>query len=121
MIYTLIFTIGGVLYGMAEYVWRGRTHWTMLICGGICVAVMYGITAAACPLWTKCLLSAAMICMVELVCGCIVNLRLGWHVWDYSSMALNFKGQICVPYALLWLALSVPAMIVMERIRVLTG
>ena len=35
------FAIGSVLYGTIEILWRGYTHWTMLLAGGICLALFY--------------------------------------------------------------------------------
>ena len=43
----LIYALGAELYGAIEILWRGRTHWTMLLCGGVCFTIMYLISAAA--------------------------------------------------------------------------
>ena len=56
----LIYILGAGLYGLVEIIWRGWTHWTMLLCGGACFTFMYIISAAALPLWAKCLISAAV-------------------------------------------------------------
>ena len=53
----------------------------------------------------------------ELVTGCIVNIRLGWGVWDYSDMPGNLLGQICPQFALLWVALSALAIVLDDVIR----
>lgn len=75
--------VGAALYGGIELAWRGRTHWTMLLAGGTCFAVMYLIaTRTDWPLWGKWVSSAAVITAVEFVTGAIVNMRLGWNVWD---------------------------------------
>ena len=65
----------------------------------------------------KCVLSSAAICTAEFYTGCLVNLRLGWNVWDYSAERLNLLGQICPRFALLWLLLSVPGLWLCNRIR----
>ena len=31
----LFLFVGGISYGLLELLWRGRTHWTMLL-GGVC-------------------------------------------------------------------------------------
>ena len=105
--YFLIFVLGGIGYGLLEIIWRGHTHWTMLICGGICFMLMYLISASGMSFLRKCILSAAAITAVEFFTGCLVNLRMHWHVWDYSAVRFNVLGQICPLFSLYWLALSV--------------
>ena len=53
-------------------------------------------------------LCAAEVTTVEYLTGLLVNLRLGWNVWDYSTRPLNVLGQICPEYTLLWFLLSIP-------------
>ena len=36
-----VFTAGGLGYGGLELLWRGRTHWSMLLCGGVCAVLIY--------------------------------------------------------------------------------
>lgn len=101
--------VGAALYGGIEILWRGRTHWTMLLAGGLCFAIMYLIaTRTDWPALEKWLASAAVITAVEFVTGALVNVRMGWNVWDYSSMPLNLYGQICPLYSFYWFLLSIP-------------
>ena len=37
-----VFTAGGLGYGGLELLWRGRTHWSMLLCGGVCALMQAG-------------------------------------------------------------------------------
>ena len=108
MEYLIVYTAGGLLYALLEIVWRGWTHWSMILCGGVCFTLMYLISMSAMPLHRKWLLCAAAITTVEFLTGCLVNLRLGWQVWDYSSVPHNLLGQICPGFTLLWLVLSIP-------------
>lgn len=104
------FFTGALGYGAIELLWRGRTHWTMLLAGGICFSLMHLIsTRTHWRRWQMCVASASIITTVEFVIGAIVNVYLGWGVWDYSSVPGNLFGQICLPYCLIWLVLSVPA------------
>lgn len=32
----ILFGIGGILYYFIEIIWRGYSHWTMFLLGGIC-------------------------------------------------------------------------------------
>lgn len=110
-----VFMIGGMGYLMLELLWRGHSHWTMIICGGICFLGLY-ITeekADGLPLLEKSLIGSALITTVELFTGIIVNLILKWNVWDYSSLPYDLLGQICLPYSLLWFFLCIPIFVIL--------
>lgn len=117
MDFLLVYIIGAGLYGLIELLWRGWTHWTMLVCGGACFTLMYLISGFAVPLWAKCLLSALVISTVEFCTGYLVNITLGWNVWDYSDRAFNIMGQICPMFSLIWLVLSVPGIYLCSGLR----
>jgi len=51
------------------------------------------------------LAGAVMITSYEFAVGCIVNLKMGWNVWDYSSMEGNLLGQICPVFTGVWFIL----------------
>ena len=40
--YSFLFDVGGALYVLIELIWRGWSHWTMFILGGLCF-VMLGL------------------------------------------------------------------------------
>ena len=103
-----VFFLGAGLYGLIEILWRGHTHWTMLICGGACFLLMYLLSLTRLPLVYKWCLSALSVTAVEFMTGCLVNIILGWQVWDYSGNAFNILGQVCPLYSLFWLILSIP-------------
>ena len=69
------------------------------------------------PLWQQMLIGTAIITGLEFVTGCIVNLWLGWNVWDYSNVPLNVFGQICLPYILLWAPISLAGIILDDYLR----
>ncbi len=99
-----MFLIGAVGYPLLEVLYRGRTHYSMAIAGG-CSAVMIAmVSRTALPLLWKAVLCGAGITGVEFICGCIWN--RAYAVWDYRNMPLNIRGQICLPYTLLWCGLS---------------
>ena len=41
MEYAGIFMTGAVLYSLIEILWRGRTHWTMAVTGGLCLLLIH--------------------------------------------------------------------------------
>ena len=111
---------GGLLYIVLEAVWRGHSHWTMFFLGGLCFALI-GLINEWIPwcmlLWQQACIGAAIITVLEFLTGCIVNLWMGWDVWDYSGMPLNLLGQICVPYILLWIPISLIAIALDDWLR----
>lgn len=104
-----LFLIGGGIYVLMELVWRGHSHWSMFIVGGICFVLIGKINewfSWSMPLWKQCLLAAVVITLIEFISGCILNLWLGLHIWDYSHEFGNILGQICLPFMGVWFVLS---------------
>ena len=119
MEYMTVCLCAALAYPLLEMLWRGRTHWTMMFCGGLCFTLMYIISPLSFAFSVKCLLSAAAVTAVEFFTGCLVNLRLHWAVWDYSGARFNLLGQVCPAYCLMWLLLSAPALRLCERLHAL--
>lgn len=112
--------IGGVIYGALEILIRGHTHWTMVILGGVCfvaIGLINEIIPWEMPLAAQMLIGAIIITALEFGCGCIVNLWLGWDVWDYSKLWGNFLGQICPLYSVIWFFVSALAIIIDDYLR----
>ena len=119
----VLFLIGGALYYLIEVLWRGYSHWTMFILGGICFVIM-GLLNEYKFKWNDSLIkqsiiSACIITVFEFFTGCIVNLWLGWNVWDYSDLPCNFLGQICLYFFILWIYLSMIGIVLDDWIRYL--
>ena len=101
--------IGGLLYFILELAWRGHSHWTMFILGGICFLAIGAVNELipwCMPLWQQALIGAAIVTVLEFLTGCIVNLWMSWGVWDYSGLPGNVLGQICPQYIALWVPKS---------------
>lgn len=116
----VLFGIGGFVYVLIELLWRGKSHWTMFILGAVCF--LYAgwqneHTEWEKPLWQQLLQVDLFITAIEFVTGCIVNIWLEWGVWDYSNLPLNLCGQVCLLYILLWLPLSLIAIILDDYLR----
>lgn len=115
---SVLFAIGGALYILIELLWRGRTHWTMFIVGGICfvlVGLINEVFTWDMPLIRQQAISTVMITTIELLAGLLINSN--YAIWDYRDMPLNIMGQICFPYTLLWFFLSLPAIILDDYLR----
>ncbi|MBQ8140846.1 MAG: hypothetical protein IJ038_04020 [Clostridia bacterium] len=112
-----LFLVGGLGYYGMEVIFRGYSHWSMALCGGICLCSIFHVNKRMKNknIGIRALAGAGIITTVELICGCIVNLMLGWRVWDYSHLPMNILGQICLPFTLLWFGLCFPVCAVCSR------
>ena len=118
--YLLLGIIGSIIYMSLEILWRGYTHWTMGILGGICficLGLINEILSWETPLVLQMLIGSTIITILEFITGCIVNLWLGWNVWDYSELPLNLLGQICLPFSILWYFISAIGIVIDDYIR----
>ena len=108
--YLFLWTLGGALYYNFEVAFRGFSHWSMFLLGGLCF-VLIGLLN---ELWSWNVLTQAgagglIATGAEFVTACVVNLCLGWGVWDYSDMPLNLWGQVCPQFMVAWFFLSAAA------------
>lgn len=104
-----IAVIGGCLYMGVEIAWRGHTHWSMGMLGGLCF-VLIGLIDEhqenTPPLLVQMIEGAVIVTVLEFIVGLIVNVSLGWNIWDYSDIPGNILGQVCPQFAVAWIALS---------------
>ncbi len=90
----------------------------MLIIGGLGFLWLYLLSCvSSLALWKKWILGVSVITTMELLAGLLLNLRLGWAVWDYSKEPLNLGGQICALYIFYWSILWIPANFLCLSIR----
>ena len=106
----VLFYIGGTAYMILEFLWRGRSHGSMFLLGGACFLLVGGKIAKLhrFPLALRTVLGAGVITALELITGLLVNRN--FRVWDYRSLPYQFMGQICLPFSLLWIPVSLIAM-----------
>jgi uncharacterized membrane protein len=105
--YSLIFFMGAIGYVVIEILWRGYTHWSMGLAGGIILSLLYFLNFKLFKLniILKCLIGCVLITAVEFITGVFVNIIFGLKVWDYSNMPYHVMGQICPQYTVLWFVL----------------
>ena len=82
----------------------------MFLAGGTCFLLLGKLNAARprLPLLLRGITGAGVITMIELLSGLLFNRDYG--VWDYRHLPMNFHGQICLLFFLLWIPLSLGAM-----------
>ena len=114
-----VFGIGAGGYTMVELLWRGYSHWTMALTGGVCFLCIYltELCFAHVSMWKKCLVGSLVITQMELTVGFFVNILLMWDVWDYSDQPVHLFGQICPLYSALWFLLCIPCLYLCRLIR----
>jgi uncharacterized membrane protein len=115
-----LFAIGGLLYYLIETLWRGYSHISMFIVGGICF-VLIGLVneylSFQTPLWKQQLIATAIITSIEFIAGLILNIWLQLNIWDYSNLSFSLLGQISLKYSILWFLLSLLAIVLDDWLR----
>lgn len=111
----ILFYLGGGVYMTLEFLWRGRSHYSMFLLGGLCFLLMGQLNRLLrrVSLSVQLLMSSAMITSLEFATGLLVN--RDYAVWDYRNMPYNFLGQICLPFSLLWIPVSLLGMLLYDR------
>lgn len=118
--YLFLFIIGGVVYYSMEMLFRGYSHYSMAILGGICFiacGLLNELLSWDTSLLLQGLIGSGIITVLEFLTGVLVNMVLHLNVWDYSNMPLNVLGQICLPFSLLWVIIAIGAIILDDYIR----
>ena len=118
--YLFLGIIGSIIYMSLEILWRGYTHWTMGVLGGICficLGLINELLSWKTPLVLQMLIGSTIITILEFITGCIVNLWLNWNIWDYSDLPYNLLGQICLPFSILWYFISAIGIVIDDYIR----
>ena len=107
---SLLFAVGGCGYMGLELLWRGWSHGSMFLAGGSCFLLLGKLnrTQPKLRLPFRALAGAGIITGVELLTGLLAN--RDYSVWDYRKLPMNYHGQICLPFCLLWLPISLGAM-----------
>ncbi len=118
--YLSLFLLGGFAYYFLEILYRGYSHISMIICGGICFILTglinqaFGFNVA---IVSQMVIGSCIITAMEFITGVVVNIWLKLDVWDYSEVPYNLLGQICLPYSIIWLGLSLVCILVDDLIR----
>lgn len=118
--YFVLFLIGGVTYYFIEIFYRGYSHFSMVIVGGLCFVLIGSInefTSKEIPLLFQMIISVIIINIVELISGILINKVLLLNVWDYSALKYNFLGQISLNSSIMWFFLSILAIYVDDLLR----
>lgn len=116
----ILIAIGGLIYTSIEMLYRGYSHWTMFLVGGLAFYMIGCINEYIqwdMPLYKQMSIGMLIITCLEFITGFIVNIILKWNVWDYSNVPFNVLGQICLPFCAIWYFLSLVGIILDDYIR----
>lgn len=118
--YEFLFFVGATIYVIIEKLYRGYSHWTMFLLGGICFIALGLINEVIpwdMPLLFQMFIGGVIITVLELITGFVVNIWLGWNVWDYSELPFNLWGQISLFSSIGWVGLSLVGIVLDDFIR----
>ena len=114
----MIMALGGGGYVLLELLWRGRSHVSMFLLGGLCFWLIGRLDRGRpMSLAVQACLGALLVTALELATGLVVNCWLDLDVWDYSDLPLNVLGQICLYYSVLWIPVSAGAVVLEDAAR----
>lgn len=116
----ILFLIGGFIYVAIELGFRGHSHWTMFLLGGLCFILIGGLNNYIpweMSIIKQGIIGALIITSLEFIFGLVLNLYLNLGIWDYSNMPFNILGQICLPFSMAWFFLSLVAIFVDDWLR----
>ena len=103
--YLFLWALGGTIYYEFEMIFRGFSHWSMFVLGGIClcfIAWQGKMVHWRDPLWRQTVRCVIFVAAGEFFTGIIVNKWLRLNVWDYSDQPMQLFGQICVPFLIIF-------------------
>ena len=97
-----------VLEALYRFVFKGgeRAHISMLAVGGLCCVAVGAINQI--PRFYKlhvrvqALIGTIITLIIELIAGLILNVWLGFAIWDYTDLWGNIYGQVSIAFALIW-------------------
>ena len=106
--YLVLWAVGGCIYYGIEVLFRGFSHISMFMLGGLCM--QFFTWQGRLTEWQDALPRQITRCTIfvvsmEFITGIIVNKWYHLAVWDYSDMPLQLCGQICLPFMILFACL----------------
>lgn len=113
----IFFLLGAYLYGLIEVLFRGYTHPTMMVAGGVSLCFIRLISQTKLRFIYKCLICGIIITAIEFLFGIIFNIILHLNIWDYSQQPFNILGQVCPQFLGIWCLISGVALFLSKLIE----
>ena len=107
----MLYYLGGCAYLFLEFLFRGWSHGSMFLLGGVCFVLIGQLNRwlKGIPLALRLVVFAGVVTGLELLTGLLVNRDFG--VWDYRGLPYNYLGQISLQFSLLWIPVSFAAVL----------
>lgn len=117
---TFVYFVGAISYSLIEVLFRGYTHWTMALTGGVCFLLFYIMNFSLdIGIIGKCFFASFIITSLEFIVGYFVNIVFKLNVWSYAGLPFNYLGQVCLLYSGIWFLFGFPMTFLSNYIRTL--
>lgn len=120
--YLFLLILGGAIYYSIEVLWRGHSHVAMFFVGGMCfilIGLINEVIDWNMVFWKQMIIGDLCVLTLEFAFGVIFNIILKQNIWDYSDLSFNLFGQICLPFAILWLPIVAIAILLDDWVKFL--
>lgn len=111
---------GGLSYGIIELIYRQKTYYLMILCGAIAIILLDKINdyiSWDMDILLQGCIGSLIITGMEFTIGNLYLMGIVPKMWDYSNVWLNYKGIICLPFSLIWILLSICAILLADAIN----
>ncbi len=116
----VLFITGFCLYITIEVCYRGYSYPLMGLCGGMAFVLIDKTNNKISwdiDILIQGLIGSAIITAFELLIGLMSLNGILPMMWDYSNLPLNYKGIICLPFSVVWVGISIIAVIIADAIN----
>lgn len=115
-----MFIFGFMAYVTIEVIFRNVSYPLMGLCGGLVFVLLDKINDKISwdiDILVQGVIGSLLITSLEFIIGEMSLRGLIQPMWDYSDMPFNYKGIICLPFSLIWVGLSIVAIVVADFIN----
>ena len=112
--------VGGLSYGIIELIYRQKTYYLMILCGAIAIILLDKINdyiSWDMDILLQGCIGSLIITGMEFTIGNLYLMGILPKMWDFSNVWLNYKGIICLPFSLIWILLSICAILLADTIN----
>lgn len=116
----LLFIVGYCVYIAIEVTYRNISYPIMGVCGGFAMVILDKINDKISwdtDILIQCSSGSLLVTFIELIIGSISLKGYLPIMWDYSSIPLNYKGIICMPFSIIWMLLSFVSILISDSIN----